>query len=568
MNQVSRSPVAISYARFSSLVQAKGTSEARQQRDFALWIAEHPMYEGQSFVDRGISAYSGRNRKKGSLAAILSLIKEGHLKDGDCLVIEAIDRLSRQETTEALRLILDILSAGVSIVTLEDNQKYDKASVGGSGAYILIGKVQGAHDYSKRLGMRISAAHLNKRAKARADKATAKLVTVSWIKDGKLHEPFAGLVRKAVELYLKGFGHRGICIELQPLIEADSLLKARYEKPLHASTIKRWLRSPELIGDWNSTEGLIHDLFEPLLTEDEYQQVQRLLKERTKKPTKQTKYLLAGLVKCNVCGSSFHTRAQYPHPTKDAPKGSKAYENRPLILYCNCSGYLKSGSCTNNTTWPYQVLTSIVKAYMGERIGKAAQDKPLPNDDSAQILGKVADFESKLKRYADLYARLGDPQYLDAATDVKIKIDDLKAQLIEERQAQDLRRYRFEQFHRGIKEFEALDTVEQNHMLKRLGFEIHVHGKKAWPADYPDQPYELIRRSQKFSAYIVKVTNLNSHGELATIYSAVGTDGKLIGNPVGHESVESLLTYVDRTPMKPSEENFSVLAGGIGNMFS
>jgi hypothetical protein len=163
---------------------------------------------------------------------------------------------------------------------------------------------------------------------------------------------------------------------------------------------------------------------------------------------------------------------------------------------------------------------------------------------------------------------LGDPQYLDAATDVKIKIDDLKAQLIEERQAQDLRRYRFEQFHRGIKEFEALDTVEQNHMLKRLGFEIHVHGKKAWPADYPDQPYELIRRSQKFSAYIVKVTNLNSHGELATIYSAVGTDGKLIGNPVGHESVESLLTYVDRTPMKPSEENFSVLAGGIGNMFS
>jgi hypothetical protein len=439
-------------------------------------------------------------------------------------------------------------------VTLEDNQTYDRGFMGGSGAYILIGKIQAAHAYSERLGNRVKAAHQSKRAKARTEKATSKLVTVPWIKEGKLLEPFAGLVRKAVELYLKGKGHRAICIELQPLIEADPELKARYEKPLHASTVKRWLRSPALVGDWQSADGLIEGLFEPLLSEVEYQQVQNLLSERKARPTKETKYLLSGLIKCSKCGGSFHTRTQYPHPTKDAPKGSEAYAAKAPILYCNCSNYLKNGSCSNKTTWPYQVLHFILMSGLPSRLHELEKSKPLASGDAEQLKSEIAELKAKQERYRDVYIDSNDLKYRDLANSLNEPIAALTAQLVIERQT-DVAMLDLGILSEGVRSFIEQDELAQNQMLKRLEHSVQVQGSRAWRTHAPDQVFELVRRSQKHAAYVVKRTRTKADGVVDLRFFAVDAKGRTSFSSK-YKTEQALMDALKVSPSDPEKFYF------------
>ena len=75
--------------------------------------------------------------------------------------MEAIDRLSRLEAVDGLQdVLLALVWAGVSIVTLEDGAEYSRATLreDGSKLIILAVKAQAAWEYSRRLSKRITAA--------------------------------------------------------------------------------------------------------------------------------------------------------------------------------------------------------------------------------------------------------------------------------------------------------------------------------------------------------------------------------------------------------------------------
>src|SRR5262249_4799161 len=55
---------------------------------------------------------------KAALGQLLEVINEGKVPRGSFLVIENLDRLSREDERTALRLWLDILDAGINIVQL------------------------------------------------------------------------------------------------------------------------------------------------------------------------------------------------------------------------------------------------------------------------------------------------------------------------------------------------------------------------------------------------------------------------------------------------------------------
>jgi DNA invertase Pin-like site-specific DNA recombinase len=72
-----------------------------------------------SCLDAGRSAYHGRHRDdKAALGRFLEYVREGRVPRGSYLVIENLDRLSREDERTALRLWLDILDAGINIVQL------------------------------------------------------------------------------------------------------------------------------------------------------------------------------------------------------------------------------------------------------------------------------------------------------------------------------------------------------------------------------------------------------------------------------------------------------------------
>ncbi len=119
-------PKAYSYIRFSSVKQQKGDSIERQTRLSTQYAAKHGLELDTelNLRDLGISAYDRSNLEKGELGQFLRLVKEGRIPRGSYLLVESLDRLSRDKVMDALSIFTDILRAGIIIVTVADEQAY------------------------------------------------------------------------------------------------------------------------------------------------------------------------------------------------------------------------------------------------------------------------------------------------------------------------------------------------------------------------------------------------------------------------------------------------------------
>ncbi|MCV5744769.1 recombinase family protein, partial [Escherichia coli] len=57
---------------------------------------------------------------------MLQLIKEGVIASGSVLILENVDRMSRQDPQESVYMMLDIIRAGVKIYTLHDKRLHER----------------------------------------------------------------------------------------------------------------------------------------------------------------------------------------------------------------------------------------------------------------------------------------------------------------------------------------------------------------------------------------------------------------------------------------------------------
>ena len=86
-------PRVISYVRFSSQRQSKGRSEDRQNVAARVWCERNNLSLDENIQDLGVSAFTGKHRKKGNLSAFLEEVNAGTVPPGSYLLGEAFDRL-------------------------------------------------------------------------------------------------------------------------------------------------------------------------------------------------------------------------------------------------------------------------------------------------------------------------------------------------------------------------------------------------------------------------------------------------------------------------------------------
>ena len=123
--QQQQRPLALSYLRFSSAQQVKDIKKEDQINRAKQWAEENGyQFSETSYSDLGVSAYKGDNSTIGDLGRFLKAVEDGLIPRGSALVIEALDRLSRENQWRGQMLLGNILSNGVDVVTLNDNQKY------------------------------------------------------------------------------------------------------------------------------------------------------------------------------------------------------------------------------------------------------------------------------------------------------------------------------------------------------------------------------------------------------------------------------------------------------------
>jgi DNA invertase Pin-like site-specific DNA recombinase len=168
------SPYAISYLRFSSVIQGKGDSSRRQNAARDRWLDAHPEIPlKREMNDLGLSAFHGKHVAQGDLGDFLALCESEEFR-AECarrdvyLLVENLDRLSRERILKALGQLEGILASGVKVVTLCDGKTYDSKSLDNVGEVMMaICTMARAHEESSRKSDLCKKAWAAKRGAAR-----------------------------------------------------------------------------------------------------------------------------------------------------------------------------------------------------------------------------------------------------------------------------------------------------------------------------------------------------------------------------------------------------------------
>jgi DNA invertase Pin-like site-specific DNA recombinase len=115
--------MAYSYIRFSSKRQEEGDSIRRQSSGAKGWAEANKdklnvTLDTSLKPDKGVSAFKSQNADIGRLGEFLKLVERGRVAKGSYLVVESLDRLTRDDIQSALLLILKLLKDGIRIVQL------------------------------------------------------------------------------------------------------------------------------------------------------------------------------------------------------------------------------------------------------------------------------------------------------------------------------------------------------------------------------------------------------------------------------------------------------------------
>ena len=161
-------PRAYSYIRMSTDPQLLGDSRRRQLEASKAYAKEHglELADDSQLEDIGISAFKGANLRDGALGQFLAAVKTGAVEPGSYLLVESLDRLSREEILPAHTLFLSIVQSGINLVTLVDKRVYRAKTTGLVDMITSLVIMERAHEESKTKSMRVGAAWKNKRAKA------------------------------------------------------------------------------------------------------------------------------------------------------------------------------------------------------------------------------------------------------------------------------------------------------------------------------------------------------------------------------------------------------------------
>lgn len=494
-------PAAISYIRFSSDRQKHGTSTDRQEEMVTNWLVRNPDYTRSNlkYKDVAKSGYKGEHIKDGGgFAKLLQAVEAGDIQAGDVVLCEAMDRAGRLESLDMLtKVIAPILYAGVSIITLDDNTAYTKASVNTPQIHLLLAKIQAAHGYSQALSDRIKSNYAT-RIKNAKETGKVKRNTPIWLNsDGEPNETVVPWIKQVFELYVSGVGKNAIANRLRasgvPELATCS-----------GPTIESWLRNQAVIGHWeygreaviaaekrNSKlkDGaapepipettIIRGVYPPIITDELFLLAQQRKKAAATKPRERTsKHFLVGLVKCGTCSSNYIIHHK---------------DGKPNNMRCGLHHRLKSAGCSNAETIPYQVVHKVYMITAYSSVGKALQAIQLTENDKRKLAlnSERNEVTSAIERLVKLALRIDSPEIeveLEAAEQRRKSIDEELSILERSDNTVKPRSHTTEAYYNLAAEHDGLfrdDPVKLSALLKQAGYTITVsEGRTLLVSDY------------------------------------------------------------------------------------
>jgi DNA invertase Pin-like site-specific DNA recombinase len=328
---------AYSYVRFSTPEQAQGDSERRQMEAAHDYAVTHHLEldDSLNLSDKGVSAYHGKNNEQGMLGKFLEAVRAGVVSKGSYLLVESIDRISRQDPWVALDTLKAIIDEGLLLVTLNDRRTYSREVMRRdlSALFYLTAIMSRAHEESKTKSTRVGAAWSSKRKQGKPMTS----ICPAWLKARPDRSGYdviparAEVVRRIYAMYLSGIGLDGIARTLNtegvpPW--GNNRADASY---WHRSYIFKILDTPAVIGTLiphidTRTDGgkrvrkplpdQAMKIYPAVIDEETWQSVQAMRSKkgpRGRRAPRSHSNLFATLLRCPRCGGAMFVENKGNH---------------------------------------------------------------------------------------------------------------------------------------------------------------------------------------------------------------------------------------------------------------
>lgn len=247
-----------SYIRFSTPEQSKGDSLRRQLEMSATYAKEHgiTMAAESDYRDLGVSAYKGKHREKGALGRFIRDVEAGRVPAGSVLLVESLDRLGRDEVMDQLQEFLRLVQAGITVVTLADQQEYSREKMrGGNIAPLLISLVYMArsNNESAEKSRRIGATW---EAKRKSPTKPMTSICPGWLQFDKEAQKFVAIaervaiVKRIFSLTKRGLGARRVAAKLNEEKVEPWGVGGKKANGWHASYVRKILANRAVLGEY------------------------------------------------------------------------------------------------------------------------------------------------------------------------------------------------------------------------------------------------------------------------------------------------------------------------------
>ena len=310
---------AYSYQRFSTPEQLKGDSLRRQSEAAQQYADQHGLELDTSltFQDLGVSAYKGANFEA-ALGRFIEAVDSGQVAKGSFLLVENLDRLSRDKILPALNRFQALLEKGITVVTLSDGKSYDADSLNNLPDLMLSLLVMSrAHEESATKSQRSRSAWKRKKEKAReGHKITTAAPAWIALEDGewKVDQGKAAIVQRIYNLTLEGYGK----VAIMNRLNKEGIPSIGNSDAWCHSYIYSILRNPAVIGSYQPYKLIsgtrkrepegdpIEDYFPAVIDKATFYKVQKMAKGASPKRGKVLQNTLTGLLRCSLCGGVVH----------------------------------------------------------------------------------------------------------------------------------------------------------------------------------------------------------------------------------------------------------------------
>lgn len=314
------------YVRFSTKRQHAGDSVERQQSLIDSYVGRTGAVIAEQFTDLGVSAFKGKNVKVGALSQFLQRIKDGEISQGDTLIVESLDRISRQKELDTLEVLISILTAGVIIYTLADERAYDRETENQANLIFQINFIiSRAYDESITKQRRSISSWKRKHDGARSGKTLMTKRLPYWLTvsdhEGKqtisVIENRAQEVRLVFELAAYKLGAQAIATRLNASVPEKRWTLIAVRHLLNSKSVYgcfEAFKTKALSGSLDRGQAYeeIEGYFPPVISREEYYKVQGVLQTNKEihavrgRASKGFRNVFKGIIKCMHCGSFLH----------------------------------------------------------------------------------------------------------------------------------------------------------------------------------------------------------------------------------------------------------------------